>query len=358
MQKKILTKIKAFAEIMFSPRITFGQRLNLLNFLFKTKILGKKIIRSVELIHTLKCNCRCKFCSNERLSEKNPVMSKREVKKTIDKLADHGTIAIVFLGGESLMDSNFLDYVHYARKKKIIPLLQTNGTLLTEKMIKKLAKAGLFSITISLHDTFDIIHDKTVGFPGAMGIIKRAIPLLKKYKIKIVLKTIYSRESVKSGSFERILRMSRKNNMFLNINPFMPVGKGISAKNLLSPSEKRAYKKILKNPMITAHTKTRYDSQCPAGKFYLGILPDGEILPCYFLPVSVGNIKEIEIKEAQKRAVQMSLFRKKRDYCIVAMNRDFYKKVIKKLYSGKYKLPVRYNAFPEIEKMLNRFKNK
>lgn len=351
----LLIRFSSFFNIFLSPQITFGQRLHLLSYLFKTIVLRKDIIRSVELIHTLKCNCNCSFCSNEKLSEKIQVMNKKEALKVIDKLHEAGIVAIVFLGGESLVDPNFIDYVKYTRSKRLIPLLQSNGTLLTKSKIKELAKAGLFSVTITLHDTIAKKHDQILNRPNSFKVIEQAIPLLKKHHIKVVLKTIYWRLSIKSGSFKRIVKFAKEHKVLLNINPFMPVGKGVSAKNLLTASEKKYYNKILQDPTITAHTKTRYDSQCPAGHSYLGILPDGEIIPCYFLPVSVGNIKDISIDEARRKSKEMGLFKKGRKECIMAMNRKFFFEVIQPLYSGKHELPVRYDKDPVMLKKFRKF---
>jgi len=354
---KILTRIKAFLEIFLSPQITFGQRLNIISFLVKKTVFREQLIRSVELIHTLKCNCRCSFCSNEKLSEEKQIMKKKDVLNAIDKLQKGGIVAIIFLGGESLVDPNFIDYVKYARSKNIIPLLQTNGTLLTEKKIASLARAGLFKATITLHDIIPEMHDKILKTRNAFKTIEKAIPILKKHKIKVVLKAIYSRGSIKSGAFDRVLKFAKQRRLLLNINPFMPVGKGVNVKNLLTPTEKKSYKRNLKSPIITAHTKTSYDNQCPAGHSYLGILPDGEILPCYFLPISVGNIKEISIKEARKRSMQLGFFRKARGECIVAMNKNFFFDVIKPLYSGKYKLPIRFDKYPKFQKVFQKYES-
>ena len=150
--------IKSGFELFSSPQLTWGQRWTLVSYLFRTRLLGKPIIRSVEIMHTLRCNCRCAFCSNENLSEGDPVMQKEDVFGVIDKLAEHGVTAIIFLGGESMTDPHFVDYVRYTRKKNIVPLLQTNGTLLTKERIKDLSEAGLFSVTITIHDVIPEEH--------------------------------------------------------------------------------------------------------------------------------------------------------------------------------------------------------
>ena len=348
--------IKSGFELFSSPQLTWGQRWTLVSYLFRTRLLGKPIIRSVEIMHTLRCNCRCAFCSNENLSEGDPVMQKEDVFGVIDKLAEHGVTAIIFLGGESMTDPHFVDYVRYTRKKNIVPLLQTNGTLLTKERIKDLSEAGLFSVTITIHDVIPEEHDAVVNRSGSLETILNALPLLRQYNIKVVFKTLYSKDSVSSGAFGRILQLAREEGVLLNVNPMMPVGRGIGEENLLSDDDRHHYlQATLSDSVITTHTKTEYDHQCPAGHLYLGILPDGEILPCYFLPLSVGNIRNTDILTAQRRAADLGIFRKGVDSCIVAMNEAFYREVILELYSGKYALPIRIQETPSIKNLITGF---
>ncbi|NMB48162.1 radical SAM protein [Candidatus Kuenenbacteria bacterium] len=343
-------------ELITSPRLTLKQKYRVLRWFFYSQILGRDIIRSVEVIHTLLCNARCRFCSNEKLSESQPQMSSEQVKMILDKLAAYGVPAVIFLGGESLTDKNFFSYLHYARQQGIITLLQTNGIALNQSIIKRLADAGLFKITITLHDTLSEKHNNIVNRPGALETILAALPLLKKEGIKIDLKTIYSRDSVSTGAFGRILALAQKNGISLNVNPFMPVGRGLKETSMFSDKEKESYLHITSTDrIITTHTKNEYGDHGPAGREYLGITPDGEILPCYFLPVSVGNIKDTDIATAQKRALALGIFQKGATSCIVAMNNDFYKNIIQELYSGRFILPVRVYENSELQQKFSRF---
>ncbi len=343
-------------ELFFSPRLTLKQKYRVLRWFFYSKVLDRDIIRSVEIIHTLLCNASCRFCSNGKLSEATPKMKAAEVKMILDKLAAYGVPAVIFLGGESLTDENFFDYLQYARERGIITLLQTNGIALDEPTIQRLGQAGLFKITITLHDTLPANHNAVVNRSGALETILAALPLLKRQGIKIDLKTIYSRDSLSNGAFDRILVLAKKVGVSLNVNPFMPVGRGINEAEMFSDKEKESYLSVtVKDQTITTHTKNEYGDHCPAGREYLGIAPDGEILPCYFLPVSVGNIRDTDIATAQKRALQLGIFKKGATSCVVAMNREFYRDIITELYSGRFDLPVRVYEHPYLQEKFTRF---
>jgi MoaA/NifB/PqqE/SkfB family radical SAM enzyme len=343
-------------KLFCSGKLSIKQKFHLVKFAFVTKILRRDCVRSVEIVHTLKCNCHCAFCSNDKLTERNGLLTNDDIYSTIDRVVEYGVAGLIFIGGETMTDKNLPDYIRYVRKKGAIPLLCTNGTLLTAESIRELAGAGLYSVTITVHDALSEEHDRIVGKKGAMETIRNAVPLLKQYGIEISLKTIYSRQSVESGAFGRILAMAKNLNVGLNVNPIMPVGKGFSPDNLLSDEEKVRYHDVCsRERIITTHSKASYDSQCPAGHNYLCIMSDGEIMPCYFLPVSVGNIKEISVAEAQKRAINMGIFKNGADSCIVAMDRKFFETVIKELYSGKYTLPVRITESEECAGLFTKY---
>jgi len=344
------------SKLFLSGRLSIKQKFHIGKFAFITKILRRDCVRSVEIVHTLKCNCNCSFCSNDKLTERNGLLTSGDIYSTIDKLVEYGVAGLIFIGGETMTDKNLPGYIRYVKKKGAIPLLCTNGTLLTEKSIKELACAGLYGVTITVHDAISEDHDRIVGNKGALETICNGVPLLKRYGIDVSLKTIYSRQSVESGAFGRILAMAKNFKVGLNVNPIMPVGKGFSPDNLLSDKEKVQYNYVCdKEKIITTHSKASFDNQCPAGYNYLCVMSDGEILPCYFLPVSVGNVKEISIAEAQKRAIELGIFKNGADSCIVAMDRKFLEIVINELYSGKYTLPVRITESPDCAGLFTRY---
>ncbi len=63
------------------------------------------------------------------------------MKQIIDQIADAGTLFLLITGGEPLLRKDFGELYIYARSKGILVTLFTNGTLLTEEIIKVLNQA-------------------------------------------------------------------------------------------------------------------------------------------------------------------------------------------------------------------------
>jgi MoaA/NifB/PqqE/SkfB family radical SAM enzyme len=336
-------------DMATSRRLTTRQRYRLIQHVIRRNVFGTPMVRSIEIFHTMQCNGRCAFCSEAGLGKRAPVMEPSTVFYVLEKVARHGTAAVIFLGGESLTDPNIFEYISRTRQLGMVPLLQTNGSLLTSHNIERLDDAGIHSISITLYDTLNASHDSVVGIPGALEHILAAVPMLKQKGIEATLRTIYSPQTVQSGAFDRIRELSARLGTGMNVNPLMPVGGAGTDDCVLSAQDRQHYlDTTLNDPIITTHTKGAIRCRCPAAGDYLGIFADGEISPCGFLPISVGNVRDISIEEARSRCLKLGVFRDGVDSCVVGLNEDFYHTVIKEIYSGQYTLPVRVLEHPEL----------
>src|SRR4029077_20735590 len=95
-----------------------------------------------------RCNLSCSYCKEyDDVSKPVPteVMFER-----LDKLADLGTTAIIISGGEPLMHPEIEKIVTRIRQRGMLACLITNGYLLTQEKIKKLNRAGLEYMQISI----------------------------------------------------------------------------------------------------------------------------------------------------------------------------------------------------------------
>jgi len=106
---------------------------------------------------TTYCNLRCKFCPNSKyprgLLKNKKLMPLKLFKKIVNELAEidyNGVICLHFYG-EPLTDKRLPNLVKYIREKlpKANIQLNSNGTLLTIPIYKKLFNAGINSMEIS-----------------------------------------------------------------------------------------------------------------------------------------------------------------------------------------------------------------
>lgn len=100
------------------------------------------------LIPMRRCNLACGYC-NEYDHNSKPV-DLDVVKSRLDKLADLGTSVVTISGGEPMMHPELDVIIHHIRHRGMIAGLISNGYYFTPERIKRLNKAGLEYLQISI----------------------------------------------------------------------------------------------------------------------------------------------------------------------------------------------------------------
>ena len=100
------------------------------------------------LVVTRRCNLSCGYCFEyDKVSQPVP----REVLEArIDHLAKLRSIFVTLTGGESLLHPDIVELVRHVRARGMIPLLNTNGYLLTREIVEALNAAGLYGMQLSI----------------------------------------------------------------------------------------------------------------------------------------------------------------------------------------------------------------
>lgn len=135
---------------------------------FKTPIIARWDI-------TYQCNFHCRHCYSECSGSGVRGISTLEAKKILDVLDKSKVQLVQILGGEPLIRSDIVEIILYALKKNFIFAINSNGSLFTEQLVKKFAKAGLKFVQISLHG-FEKEHNyltrDSQAFTKAIGAIE------------------------------------------------------------------------------------------------------------------------------------------------------------------------------------------
>jgi MoaA/NifB/PqqE/SkfB family radical SAM enzyme len=100
------------------------------------------------IIPVRRCNLSCTYC-NEYDSSSKPVPT-AEMLRRVDHLAALGTTAITISGGEPLLHPELDEIIRRIRGHGLLATLITNGYLLTVERIRRLNRAGLDYLQISI----------------------------------------------------------------------------------------------------------------------------------------------------------------------------------------------------------------
>lgn len=296
--------------------------------------------------YTKACNLKCKHCYEDAMAKPAPdELTTQEAFKVIDEFASAGVVAIAFSGGEPLMRKDFFEVANYAAKKDFYVSVATNGTLITKEVAKKLKDSGVQYIEISL-DGFEKTHDSFRGIPGVWKRTVEGIKNCVEAKIDTCVATTATHYNLKE--IPKLMEFAEKElfvDRFIVFN-YVPTrrGKGI-VKEDLNPKEREElldflYSKLInpncrldvfstapqyavaslkyaEGPAVATHftnkeamellrgrtkTLTEFIGGCGAGRLYCGMEPNGDIQPCVFIPIKIGNIREQSLVEIWKNS--------------------------------------------------------
>lgn len=294
--------------------------------------------------YTKLCNLRCEHCyESAGPKAMEDELTTEEAKNVIDEFEEAGVVAIAFSGGEPLMRKDIFEIAGYAKARGFYTSVATNGTLITPDLAKKMKEVFDY-VEISL-DGFEAAHDKFRGVPGAW---RRTCEGIKNCVAEgidtcvALTATRYNFHEIPNlvDFAEKELGVKR-----VIIFNYVPTGRGKEIIDQdLSPEERQdlleyLYKRMMDTncrlicystapqystvswryafgeesaPLVATHftnrgaiealqgrTKSLADflGGCGAGRLYCGLEPNGDITPCVFMPIKLGNIRKDRLRE-------------------------------------------------------------
>ena len=126
---------------------SFTRRMRELRLIAKGALSTRHPIMA-HIIPIRRCNLSCTYC-NEYDDFSKPVPVSTMVSR-INKLADLGTSILTLSGGEPLLHPDLDDIIAAMRARGVLACMITNGYLLTPERVRRLNRAGLDHMQISI----------------------------------------------------------------------------------------------------------------------------------------------------------------------------------------------------------------
>lgn len=295
---------------------------------FKTLILKKNVLRSIELAITYRCQAKCHKCYARNLLDPNrEELTLPQIKEIIDQACRLGLIHINLTGGEPLLRKDLFEIIKICSARKIIVSVVTNGILLTEEMVRRMKDTGLNTIQLSLDSADRDVHDSLRGLPGCYNRIMESVKWFKKYEINVCFTTVLSTESVSNfEEMKKLLKLSEDKKAFLLICDSAAVGGWEGQKEKMFSCQERDFilAKLMKHPNARHHSmyNFRLKAGCPAGIEKIYITAYGDITPCDLIHESFGNVLKEPLRVVWKRMCNDPRFKMKTSHCIRYLDED------------------------------------
>src|SRR5580698_5987414 len=126
---------------------TFSLRMRELRLVAKGALFTSHPIMA-HIIPIRRCNLSCSYC-NEYDDYSKPVPVDVMVSR-INRLADLGTSILTLSGGEPMLHPELDDIIAAMRRRGVLAGMITNGYLLTPERVRRLNRAGLDHMQISI----------------------------------------------------------------------------------------------------------------------------------------------------------------------------------------------------------------
>ncbi len=149
---------------------------------------------------TYRCNEKCTHCYLDVLAPYAPApdeLSTDECFRIIDELAALGVLNLTVSGGEILVRRDFFKIAEYARSKKFLLRLFTNGILIKPAVADQIAALHPYAVELSLYSTQPEVHDRITQLKHSWELTTRAFRLLRERGIRTVMKTPLMKENVR-----------------------------------------------------------------------------------------------------------------------------------------------------------------
>ena len=260
---------------------------------------------------TMKCNLYCKHCYRESSpqEETDDELTTEEGKKLLSDMKKANLGVIVFSGGEPLLREDIFELIEYACSLGIMPLMGSNGTLITPEVAQRLKASGLNAIAISVDSLNKEIHDEFRGKEGSLDLTLAGIKNSIDAGLRVQVNTTISKYNL--DDIDEVMEYADKIGALSSHMLFLvDVGRG---KNIdVTQLDKRQYKdtinKIIEKDLdikIKPTCAPQYKVEamfkdiptvggrgCIAGISYCSILPNGDVHICPYTPVKVDSIRE------------------------------------------------------------------
>ena len=255
--------------------------------------------------YTYACNFNCIHCYSRARSYPRE-LDTADYRAIADQLADVGVLRVGLGSGEPMIRRDYLEILARMGKRYIDTYMTTNGWFLTDETAKRLADAKLGTLFVSLDASTAAAHDEFRRRPGSFDRVVSGMKAAVKAGLKVRLATVITRANF--HDLPKIVTVAEQSGIDgIGFTRFRPVGNGHATAGMLSlqgdqerdiqsfVAELNANSPLHIALLYNAEADGGIDDGCHCVIRSLTLRPNGDIAPCGFAGIVIGNIKKDNI---------------------------------------------------------------
>ena len=283
---------------------------------------------------SLACNLRCSHCLSSSGEPAVGELSREEALNLVEQLHEAQVFQVNFGGGEPFMRPDFEEILDACHGRGIMTCISTNGTLLDEARVARLAQSRLVAIQVSMDGATRETCDAIRGH-GVYDKAIEAIKLLAATRIPTSINTVLTTQN--AGEIPAMYEMARSLGVSLRVSRFRPSGRGADNWEALRPTPAQLIEfsdwLARSGDVRTGDSFFSLTSQerqglglnlCGAAKLTCCVGPTGNMYPCAFLQTErfkAGSLRENSFQEIWDSSEIYDSFRSLRIHSCEECNR-------------------------------------
>ena len=262
------------------------------------------------------CNLKCEHCYEDESTHPTHVqLSLAELERIFEDLAALGCLQLTLTGGEIFLRRDIFEILAITKRLRFQTTLFTSGTLLDRDKIKRLKQLSVGQVDISVYSDIAADHDAFTRIPGSWKRSTDSLRMLAEEDVKATLKCVLTTFGV--DRIDHVVKLAQDLGVSFqfdpNVRPRMSNDRStlkyaLDAKTLADKVFSRrdlypGFKSVTPDRVCRGNDFLwGEDAMCGAGSSTMAIGASGELFPCGFFPVPVGNVREMPIKEIWERS--------------------------------------------------------
>lgn len=286
------------------------------------------------------CNLSCEHCftlSPTGLNS-NVYLDKLVINRICNEAHELGIYEIDLQGGELLLNKDYLyEILNNIGVERFYVYLTTNGFFMTQDVAYKLAELGVDRVSVSIDSMDEASHDKFRGKKGSWQRAISALSYVKNAGMAPYLNITVGKYNVDSDDLRLLLEYSKDKKYTTLINIATPGGMWRQLHEVcIDESDtdhlielRKHYKNVLRNLWDPFDRNRESVIGCnTVNRLY--ITPMGDVLPCPYVHIKIGNIHDNSLKDISCNGFKIKYFRDNSQKCLAGEDKEFINKYMSK----------------------------
>ncbi len=309
---------------------------------YEEKFRRGESIAIIQFQYDYRCNFNCVHCCTANMHKKPRYFSLNDVRELSRQADAIGLAHFTITGGEPLIFPDLEQLVEALNPDKFYIAMDSNAWLLDDAKAKWLKSIGIEKVHLSLDSMYVKEHDDFRKRKGSFDRVLKAIDASRNAGLAILINTVVTRQRARSDEFRRFLEYTNSMDARVVMMLAKPAGRWQGNLDvILDQSDLEYVRRFETTHNAFTHLVPAYgmDMGCIAVKRMVSITRYGDLMPCPWIHISLGNVFEEPLKDILERGMSIKWFGQKQNTCLGSVDGEFMRDYLGKIFGKPFPVP-------------------